>query len=171
MGVLTDRTASPKELAEEMDEPLNNVTYHVNVLVDTGMIELARRDTTGRSIEHFYRATRRAWFTREEWKQIEGPKSGVTAVIMGLMSEEVSRSVLANTFDKEENHISRTPIDLDAAGYSELSDLLNDLLEIGIFGIKERVAARMAENPSAETVQSVVNILQFDLPPGGRAAD
>ena len=32
MSILSERIASPREMAAEMGEPLNNVTYHVNQL-------------------------------------------------------------------------------------------------------------------------------------------
>src|SRR4051794_36590687 len=64
MSVLVEGPASPRLLAEAIDEPLNNVTYHVKQLRDLGCIELDRTEQRagGRVIERFYRASQRAYF-------------------------------------------------------------------------------------------------------------
>src|SRR5690348_6136 len=40
LSILTERPASPKELAAELDAPLANVSYHVHELDNAGLIEL-----------------------------------------------------------------------------------------------------------------------------------
>lgn len=56
LSALTKGARSPNELAAEFNEPLGNVSYHVVVLRDLGMVELV--DTAARrgAIEHYYRA-------------------------------------------------------------------------------------------------------------------
>ncbi len=56
LEALTVEARSPNELAVEFSEPLGNVSYHVVVLRDLGMVELV--DTAARrgAIEHYYRA-------------------------------------------------------------------------------------------------------------------
>ena len=56
LAILTEREASPSELAEELDEPLGNVSYHVRLLHDLGLIELVRTTPRRGAIEHHYRA-------------------------------------------------------------------------------------------------------------------
>ena len=71
VGVLTDRVASPKELAAELDCNLRHVRYHLKQLEAMDVVELVREDkdaADGRVVEHFYRATKRAWFDREAWR-------------------------------------------------------------------------------------------------------
>lgn len=167
LGVLTDRTASPKELAAELRCPIRHVTYHLEKLEEVGLIELARTDNDaagGRAVEHFYRATQRAWFDRETWAQIEGPKAGVTAAIMELINQDIARAIIAGTFDGLENHISRIPLLVDSDAYDELVALMTVTLE-GVFEIKERAANRI--KPETETVMTMVHLIQFDLPNPG----
>ncbi len=163
IGVLTDRVASPKELAAELDCDLRHVRYHLKQLEAVNMVELVREDkdaADGRVVEHFYRATKRAWFDRETWESAIGP-NGVTAAIMGLINEDIGRAVAGGTFDEKHNHISRTPALLDPDSYEELLALLAETLE-GIFAIKERAANRI--DPGTETIATVVEVIQFDLP-------
>ena len=44
MTVLIRRTASPRQVAEEIGERLNNVTYHINQLLKLGCVELVRTE-------------------------------------------------------------------------------------------------------------------------------
>lgn len=56
LAILTEREASPSELAEELNEPLGNVSYHVRLLHDLGLIELVGTTPRRGAIEHHYRA-------------------------------------------------------------------------------------------------------------------
>jgi len=56
LTILVQRTASPKEIADELDETLPNVSYHVRALEDLGLIELVEEEAIRGSVAHFYRA-------------------------------------------------------------------------------------------------------------------
>src|SRR3954453_14016112 len=44
LAILNERTASPKELAQEVGMPIPNVSYHVEKLRDAGAIELVSEE-------------------------------------------------------------------------------------------------------------------------------
>ena len=46
---------SPVELARELDAPLGVVSYHVRVLADAGLVELARTSARRGAIQHHYK--------------------------------------------------------------------------------------------------------------------
>ena len=73
MCVLRERTASPRQVAEEIGERLNNVTYHVNQLLKLGCVELVRTERVrgGRVLEHHYRAKRRMYFDEAAWNALD----------------------------------------------------------------------------------------------------
>jgi DNA-binding transcriptional ArsR family regulator len=56
LAILTEREASPSELAEELGEPLGNVSYHVRLLHELGLIDLVGTTPRRGAIEHHYRA-------------------------------------------------------------------------------------------------------------------
>src|SRR5262245_8245332 len=58
--ILGKRVASPKEIAEELGEPIGKVSYHIRDLRDTGLIELVETDASRGGVQHFYRATQLA---------------------------------------------------------------------------------------------------------------
>ncbi len=168
MKVLYERTASPREIAAEMDEPVNNVTYHVKRLLELGCIELvnARPARGGRVVEHFYRATSQVIFDNEAWEQFgEKEKSDVTAGIMRLMSDDINEAMVQGTFyEPDDNHLSRLPIVVDREGWAEANSLLDETLE-KLMRIEEKVINRRAsQDGETESLHARVQMLCFRSP-------
>jgi predicted ArsR family transcriptional regulator len=165
LAVLTERTASPKEIAKELDRTIRHVTYHLGVLADLDCVELVRSEPAmgGRVVEHFYRATKRPWLNRESWALLdETDQRGVTATLMELVTTDISEAMSAGTFsDPADNHISRTPLTVDAEGWTEVVTELNATLE-RLLQIQTRVNERGTE---AETMPVKIEIIQFRSPP------
>lgn len=164
--VLNERTASPAELAKELERPVRHVTYHLEVLEELGCVELAKSEPAsgGRVVEHFYRATVRPWFDQETWEKMADSEAlGLTMPILALMSEDIAQSMVAGTFnDPSNNHVSRTPMVVDGEGWIETITLLNSTLE-ELIAIQGRVSNRSA--PDTETMLTKVEIIQFRSPP------
>lgn len=165
LTVLLDRVASPRELAAELGEPINNVTYHIKQLVDLGCVELVEKKPAqgGRVVEHFYRGIERTYFDESDWELLDGSeKQLVETAIVSMISEDVTQAIVARTFsDPNDNHLSRTPLIVDQEGWSEIKAILgralDELLEVPL-----RVAERGA--PREETMPVKVEILQFRSP-------
>src|SRR3989442_3066417 len=68
--ILNERVASPSEIADELDESLGVVAYHMRTLEQLGCIELVRRAQRRGAVEHYYRALERPWITDEEFAQM-----------------------------------------------------------------------------------------------------
>ena len=164
LAILTDRVASPKEIAKELDRTIRHVTYHLGVLEDLDCVELVRSEPAmgGRVVEHFYRATKRPWLDRQTWERLdERGQRGVTATLMELVTEDIAEAMSSGTFDDpSDNHISRTPLTVDRDGWDEVVGELNSTLE-RLLDIQSRVNERDA----AETMLTKVEIIQFRSPP------
>ena len=53
---------SPRQISDELREPLSNVSYHVRVLADCGAVELVHTEPVRGSMQHFYSSTiEEAW--------------------------------------------------------------------------------------------------------------
>jgi hypothetical protein len=165
LGMMLNRAVSPREIAEHMDEPLNNVTYHVKQLVALGCAELieAKPARGGRVVEHFYRATERCYFDDSSWSQLgEDEKQNVATTIMRLISDDINTAMVAGTFyHPDDHHVSRTPMNVDAAGWEEVKELLSGTLE-RLLAIRERAGERIAGG--AEEIPSRVEIVHFRSP-------
>lgn len=161
--ILSEREATPREVAEEIGEPLNNVAYHIKVLKRLGCIELLRVNQTrgGRVAEHVYRATERPYWKESDLEELsDSEKLNVIAGIMRHISDDIAMAMTAGTFyEHDDNHLSRTPLVVDEEGWDEVIELLDDALE-RLMAIQERVNERGA----AETKLTKVAILQFESP-------
>jgi DNA-binding transcriptional ArsR family regulator len=166
MSILGEHPASPRQLAKAMDEPLNNVTYHVNQLRELGCIELDRTERRGggRVLEHFYRTTRRAYFDEDAWEVLSAKERlGVIGAVLRMISKDIAAAMASGTFYAEdEKHVSRSPIAVDTEGWDEIGELLERTTD-ELFEIEERVGRR-SEQPS---IHAKVEILQFRSPPPG----
>lgn len=173
LTVLSQRSASPRELAEELGLPTRHVAYHIKRLTELGCVELAQAKPAGggRVVEHIYRATQRAYFDADGWESLDDrEKRGVTATILRLASEDVNEAMATGTIhEPDDNHISRTVMAVDGPGWNELVTLLNNTVE-EILDIQERIAERTGGNEAAMMLAKVL-ILHFRAPePGDRPA-
>src|SRR5215207_4348673 len=66
LTILSERVASPNEMARELGQSVGVLAYHVRVLRDLGAIELVDTRPRRGATEHFYRATVRPWFSEED---------------------------------------------------------------------------------------------------------
>jgi DNA-binding transcriptional ArsR family regulator len=65
LRAMSDRKqASPRELAEKLDEPLSNVSYHVRTLAEHGAVKEVKRRQVRGATQHFYR-----WALKSKWAQ------------------------------------------------------------------------------------------------------
>ncbi|MBN1609256.1 MAG: helix-turn-helix transcriptional regulator [Polyangiaceae bacterium] len=60
LRILADQPRSPKSVADELGEPLGNVSYHFQVLQKLDAITLVGEEPRRGAVEHFYTACWRA---------------------------------------------------------------------------------------------------------------
>src|ERR1700736_3344829 len=122
LAVLQQKTASPSEIAEELSMPLGNVSYHVRVLADFGLIKLVRRTPRRGAIEHHYEAVGRLRISDQAWAQVpDVVKEAMIGATIMQISDYVNAAATTGGFDKPQAHITRSPLVLDAQGLKELS--------------------------------------------------
>jgi DNA-binding transcriptional ArsR family regulator len=164
LAILNERVASPNEISEMIDERLPNVSYHVRALLELGCVELVSTAQRRGAIEHYYRAVVRPFFTDRDWKKL--PQSGrqaVSDVALQMIWEDVSSAIRGGTFEaRPDRHLSRSALELDEAGWKELTELLGSALEEAE-KIEKRSAERLKENdPKAVPVRVVM--MHFESP-------
>jgi DNA-binding transcriptional ArsR family regulator len=169
LHVLSEGPSSPVRIQRRMDDDvsLNLVSHHIKVLRELGCVELI--DTVQRrgATEHIYRATARTMFTAEEWEQLEvKDRFPLTADILRMISEDTSRSMVEGRIEERtDNHISRSPIELDEEGWSEVVGSLKRTLD-EVLDAHSRSAERSQQ--SGEPLMSArVVLMQFLIGRGG----
>jgi hypothetical protein len=167
MSILVEGPASPRQLAEAIDEPLNNVTYHVKQLLNLDCIELDHTEPRagGRVIERFYRASQRAYFDDDAWEVLNASERlGLTWSILRLISKDISTAMAQGTFFDDYNaNLTRSPVSVDADGWGEITDLISRATR-ELFEIEERVAERSGDSGQKPSIHAKVEILHFRSP-------
>ncbi len=131
LAILNERMASPNELSKELEEGLSQVSYHVKVLKDFECIEMVKTEPRRGAVEHYYRATARAFLTDRDWKSLpDSVKPGVSASAMRLILANVFGALQGGTFDaRDDRHLSWTPGVVDEQGWEEPSTWSAETLE------------------------------------------
>lgn len=147
LTILNERMASPNELSKELDEGLSQVSYHVKVLKDFECIEMVKTEPRRGAVEHYYRATSRAYLTDRDWRSLpDSIKPGMSASGLKMLIDDVVAAINGGTFNSRDDvHMSRTPGVVDAQGWEDAVDLINETLE-GIIDIHAESAKRLAKS-------------------------
>ena len=92
--ILNERVASPNLLAQELDQSLNLVAYHVRVLEKYDCIELVDTKQRRGATEHFYRATRRQFLSDSEWARMpQSLRPGLSGAMLKSMFDDIEEAV------------------------------------------------------------------------------
>ncbi|HEU5061920.1 MAG TPA: helix-turn-helix domain-containing protein [Solirubrobacterales bacterium] len=162
--ILGEKVASPNMLAQQLDQSLNLVAYHVRVLEKYDCIELVDTKQRRGATEHFYRATRRQFLSDDEWSRMPSSlRPGMAGAMLKSVFEDIEEASKSGTLEQVEDiHLSRTPMVVDAQGWDEVSTLLKSTLE-RLLEIQTEATARIAasEEPG---IPSKVHLLHFKSP-------
>ncbi len=162
LGIFENQVASPSEIAEQLGVPLGNVSYHVRILADYGLIKLVRRTPRRGAIEHHYEAVGRLRITDGAWHQApEIVKEALLRSTLGQVSDFVNAAAVAGGFDREEAHLSRSPLVLDERGFKALAKECLKLYERARV-IEQESAKRLKQNDRAGEISSGMVIMLFE---------
>ena len=160
--------SSPNQLAQELDEPLGNVSYHVKTLLEYECVELVKTEPRRGAVEHFYRATERAFFSDADWAKIPASaRKGISGSILETVGQDATEALMAGSIDaRSDSHVSRTPLILDDQGWNDVTTLLADTLNKAI-EIQEESASRLSGSKS-DSIGTKLAILHFESPTAGK---
>jgi DNA-binding transcriptional ArsR family regulator len=165
--LLNDRIASPNEIANEIGESLGRVSYHVRQLAEVGAIELVRTEPRRGAVEHFYRATARAWFSDADWALLpKTTRRGIFGQNLKRIGADVVAAADGNGFDHVQSHVSYTLLDLDEQGMTEVAELLSETLDRAM-QIQANSAARRLESDEDSRATELA-LLHFERAPQGK---
>ena len=161
LNILDERTATPKELAEALGLPLENVSYHVRTLKDFGFIKLERTRQVRGAVEHHYRIAARPRIGDKLWAETprvvqEALVDAHLELIVGLIGE----SALQGGFDLPEAQIARHSLVLDDEGLKEASAVLGEIYD-KLEAVSEKSRKRSADG---ETKRISTAVLLFETP-------
>ena len=147
LRLLTERTASPAEMARQLDEELSNVSYHTKQLVELECAELVSTRPVRGALEHFYRATERHLIDTEEWEELEPlVAEDLVCEFMQKILDDFVDSARAQLIGSDKDfHLTRTLMVLDKEGLQEALEA-HERARLELVEIAARSASRMVES-------------------------
>lgn len=168
--ILNEKVASPNMLAQQLDQSLNLVAYHVRVLEKYDCIELVDTKQRRGATEHFYRATRRQFLTDTEWSSLpQSLRPGLSGAALKSAFDDIEEALDQETFDElEDRHLSRTPLVLDKKGWEDTAKLLLGTFD-RLLDIQTESSERLSKNDEERILAKVI-MLHFKSPDPDTAA-
>ena len=162
LTIINERMASPNELSKELEEGLSQVSYHVKVLKDFECIEMVKTEPRRGAVEHYYRATERAFLTDRDWQSLpDSVKPGVSSSAVQMILNDVVGAMEGGTFDaRDDRHVSWTPGVVDEQGWTESVDLVAETLE-QLIKIHAGSAKRLAKS-GEEGIPATAVLMNFE---------
>lgn len=160
--ILNERMASPNELSKELEEGLSQVSYHVKVLKDYDCIEMVKTEPRRGAVEHYYRATARAFLSDQDWQHLpDSIKPGMSADLFRMILDDVAGSIVGGAFDaRDDRHMSWTPGVVDEKGWGETVKLIANTLD-RVVEIQSKSATRLAKS-GKQGFPATVALLHFE---------
>lgn len=147
LRMLSERTASPAEMARELDEELSNVSYHTKQLVEFECAELVSTRPVRGALEHFYRATERHLIDAEEWEELDPVMAEdlLCEIVQKMLDDFVASRRAGVVGSDKQFHLTRTLMVLDEQGMEEALEA-HERARLEIAEIQARSATRMVES-------------------------
>lgn len=162
LSILNERVASPNEISKELGESVGHVSYHIKVLKECDCIELVDTAPRRGAMEHYYRATARAFLSDEEWAQLpDSIRPGMSASLLRTVFTDATEALKSGSIDRrDDRHMSWTPMIVDEQGWKDAAEALEATLE-RIFEVQAESAERLTK-ANEEGVPVTVAMLAFE---------
>jgi DNA-binding transcriptional ArsR family regulator len=163
MIVLTERTASPTEIAHQLRLDVSKVAYHVRKLEQAGLVEMIGERPVRGAVEHFYRARVIPYIGEDEWSVMSlEDRASISTFTLQLGMADAAAAIDAGTFDdRPDRYLTRVRALLDEQGWKDLGAAHGELYERTL-EIKEESANRIALDPDAPTISTMQLAMFFE---------
>jgi DNA-binding transcriptional ArsR family regulator len=170
LAILEQRTASPKEIADELDASLGVVSYHVRQLAAFGVIKLVRRTPRRGAIEHHYRLEAKPTISDEAWAEApEIAKQALIGAVLRQVSTQVNVAAANAGFSRDGAYLSRLPLELDAKGWSEVSKAMGDFVDR--LSAIQAAAKKRGEKSHGDEVSAMAVLMLFEAAESAEVPD
>jgi DNA-binding transcriptional ArsR family regulator len=134
---------SPKQISDQIDEVLGNVSYHMKVLLDYDFVELVDNIPRRGALEHVY-ALKSGGVGSRDWQEV--PPSVRTSAAGSALAGFVNRAIEAldagTVESREGSGINWFSLLVDETGWEELREILGGV-EARFRAVGEKSAERL----------------------------
>jgi predicted ArsR family transcriptional regulator len=163
--ILSERTASPVEMARQLGADVAAVSHHTKRLVALECAELTDERKVRGAVQHFYRATERHLIETSDWNELHPlVAEDLVGQFMQAKIDDFVASARAGMIGSDDRfHLTRTRLILDEEGMQEVLAVQEQARQ-EIMAAEDRARARLAE--SGESGFHVSSSLGcFEVPP------
>jgi len=161
LTLLNQKVSSPSELAEELDEPLGNVSYHMRFLADLNMVKLVRTEPRRGAVEHYYEALEPPLISDDDWAQLPAAlRRSLSDSTLSQIARDLKGAAKEGGFDRKNIHVSRVALTLDEQAWDELSEVLSDVMDRAR-RLQEQSNKRMKRSDGT-TIPTALVLMQFE---------
>lgn len=164
LEILTERVASPNDVAHQLNVGLTHVAYHTRALDRCGCLELVETAQRRGATEHFYKAAPHAFIGNQAWRKVPKALRGcVTAASLQTFLDKAVSALEAGTIDdRDDTTLCWMPVFLDDEGWKEVSDILAEATD-KVLKAQEASKGRAGKaGRSARTISAVVALANFE---------
>jgi DNA-binding transcriptional ArsR family regulator len=161
---ITEHPISPRELADQLREPVNDVAYHTRRLRDLGMIEPAGTRPVRGATQHFYRAVRRPHLSNEEVASLtaEQAATDATHILQREIADAAASLEAGKMVERPEHYLFRYPANLDEEGWQEFHKIFAEAAERLYEAEARSVERRGKKDESPENISVVAHLNFFE---------
>ena len=162
LTIFNERVASPSDLAAELGEPIGNVSYHTRILARLGCVELVKTKQVRGAVEHYYRAVVRPVFSDDDWAELPlSIRKSLAGAVLTEIGDDIGAAANDGGFDRDDVHLSRTPLALDAQGWQELNEALQGVVDRAL-EIQAESAARLSAEGASDSEAAALVLMLFE---------
>jgi DNA-binding transcriptional ArsR family regulator len=134
---------SPTEIADELELPVTDVSYHFRALKRRNLIRLVRKEPRRGVDEHFYEPVAPAFYFEDaDWMSLPlGIRSTFSGEMLRQIIQGMTEALEAGSFDARNRHLSQSWLLVDERGWKELMRAVKVTLD-RFLAIQERSAKR-----------------------------
>lgn len=168
--VLLEHTASPKEIAKLLRQPLGSVSHHVAELVKDDVVELVKEERRRGAVEHYYRAKVLPEIDAEAWKLLPmSSRRAIAAIALQAIAADGLASFRHQKMERDDDlYLVWMPMRLDEQGRKEVTDLQAEVLR-RLVALKGESEARLSAGDVDTAPVRIVATMSFDRGrPGAR---
>jgi DNA-binding transcriptional ArsR family regulator len=163
IAILSDTCASPREIADMLDEPLSNVSYHTKELLKLKCVEVVDKEQVRGATKTRYRATTRMLLDNPDWERLgKSVRTGISVNAMNEVTRRAADAMEAGTFDQRTDRTLITmKLDVDEQGWLDVNEALRTAYE-RIGEVEAEAAGRQAEG--AKSFRMTTSLLGYQSP-------
>jgi DNA-binding transcriptional ArsR family regulator len=151
LAILTERMASPVEIAKELGEGVSQVAYHVKVLRECGLIQEDHTIKRRGAMEHVHKSITPTIIPEGAWNNLPPAlRRDISARIMRKFFDDAFESLKAGAFDGSPGELSWTPLILDTVGVEEMEQISKNFIEEAQ-RVQKKASKRLRSEKSSPT--------------------